>query len=216
MSGHLAEYLTLMAVFALAAVAPGPDFAMVVRQSVVSGRRAAIVTSFGIGAALLFHATYTLAGIGLLVAHSLLAFSLLKWAGAAYLVYVGVKTWAARAPGAAPDAEPTGLAADAAGGSDIRNFALGFLTNALNPKAVLFFLSLFSTLISADTSLALKAGYALSMAGLLIGWFTLVSLFFTGRAVQEHLRRAGRWFNRITGALLIGLGVRLALQRAAG
>ncbi|WP_255684225.1 MULTISPECIES: LysE family transporter [unclassified Xanthobacter] len=208
MVGHLSEYLTLMAVFAVAAVAPGPDFAMVVRQSVVHGRRAGLFASFGIGTALLLHASYTLAGLGLLVSHSLLAFSVLKWVGAAYLVYVGFKTWSAAAGGS-----PEVAAASAPGLSPGRSFALGFLTNALNPKAVLFFLSLFGTVVSAETPLVIQAGYALSMAGLLIGWYTLVTFFFTGRAVRDGLARFGRWFNRITGALLIGLGIRLALQR---
>lgn len=207
---HLAEYLTLMAVFTVAAVAPGPDFAMVVRQSVVFGRRAGLLTSLGIGSALLLHASYTLAGLGFLVAHSLVAFTVLKWAGCAYLVYVGVKTWAAPTPAMEGEAS----VATAGAMSDRRAFALGFLTNALNPKAMLFFLSLFSTLVSAKTSLAVQGFYALSMAALLLCWFTLVTLFFTGRAVREALSRFGRWFNRVTGALLICLGIRIALQRA--
>jgi len=211
MVSHLSEYLTLMAVFAVAAVAPGPDFAMVVRQSVVHGRRAGLLASLGIGTALLFHAGYTLAGLGLLVAHSLVAFTMLKWAGCAYLVYVGVRTWIAPAPaGTVPDGTGEGMPAV----SDRRSFALGFLTNALNPKAVLFFLSLFGTVVSADTPLAVQGLYALSMAVLLICWFTVVTFFFTGRAVRDGLARFGRWFNRITGALLIGLGIRFALQRA--
>lgn len=81
MGSHLSEYLTLMAVFALAAIVPGPDFAMVARQSVVHGRRAGVLASLRIGAALLCHAGYTLAGLGLLVAHSLPAFMVLRgWA----------------------------------------------------------------------------------------------------------------------------------------
>ncbi|MFG1227186.1 LysE family translocator [Xanthobacter wiegelii] len=205
---HLAEYLTLMAVFAVAAVAPGPDFAMVVRQSVVFGRRAGLLTSLGIGSAILLHASYTLAGLGFLVAHSIVAFSVLKWAGCAYLVYVGVKTWAAPAPAMDGEAAPAGVM------TERRAFALGFLTNALNPKAMLFFLSLFSTLVSTETPLAVQGFYALSMSALLVGWFALVTLFFTGRAVRDGLARFGRWFNRVTGALLICLGIRLALQRA--
>lgn len=210
MLSHLPEYLTLMAVFAIAAVAPGPDFAMVVRQSVVFGRRAGLFTSLGVGSALLLHASYTLAGLGFLVAHSLVAFTVLKWAGCAYLIYVGVKTWAAPAPSVGPDT----AALPAVAMSDRRAFALGFLTNALNPKAVLFFLSLFSTLIGAQTPLAVQGFYALSMAVLLVSWFTLVTLFLTGRAVRDALARFGRWFNRVTGALLICLGIRIALQRA--
>ncbi len=213
MTSHLAEYFTLMAVFALAAITPGPDFAMVVRQSVVHGRRAGVVTSLGVGSAMLFHASYTLAGIGLLVAHSILAFNILKWLGAAYLVYVGIKTF--RAPAMSMDLEDPGPHPPVEGRmSDARSFGLGFLTNALNPKAVLFFLSLFGTLVSTDTPIALQMGYALSMSALLMGWFTLVSFFFTGRTVRAQLARAGRWFNRLTGGALIALGVRLALQRA--
>ncbi|MFG1208509.1 LysE family translocator [Xanthobacter flavus] len=205
---HLAEYLTLMAVFAVAAVAPGPDFAMVVRQSVVFGRRAGLLTSLGIGSAILLHASYTLAGLGFLVAHSIVAFSVLKWAGCAYLVYVGVKAWAAPAPAMDGEAAPAGVM------TDRRALALGFLTNALNPKAMLFFLSLFSTLVSPETPLAVQGFYGLSMGALLVCWFALVTMFFTGRAVRDGLVRFGRWFNRVTGALLICLGIRLALQRA--
>lgn len=210
MASHLSQYLTLMAVFALAAVAPGPDFAMVVRQSVVHGRRAGLFTSAGIGLALVFHASYTLAGLGVLVAHSLTAFTVLKWAGAAYLVYVGVKTLGAPAPvGLHCGGEDRAAPAI----SNRRSFALGFITNILNPKAVLFFLSLFGSVVGADTPLAVQGGYALSMAVFAVCWFTVVTFFFTGRAVRDGLARFGRWFNRITGALLVGLGIRIALQR---
>ncbi|TDU00696.1 MULTISPECIES: LysE family translocator [Azorhizobium] len=216
MSSHLAEFLTIMAVFSLAAVTPGPDFAMVVRQSVVRGRRAGIITSFGIGAAIFFHAAYTVAGIGLLVAHSLLAFNVLKWAGAAYLFYVGVKTWRAPPPSYQVDlADAPAPAVAPRRYGDASDFTLGFLTNALNPKAVLFFLSIFTTVVSPTTPQSMQMGYAAGMAGLLVVWFTLVSVFFTGRAVQAQLSRIGRWFNRITGAALVGLGIRLAFQRAS-
>lgn len=210
MPSHLAEFLTLMAVFGLAAVTPGPDFAMVVRQSVAHGRRAGLSTSLGVGSAILFHAAYTIAGVGLLVAHSLLAFNILKWAGAGYLVYVGLRTW--RAP--PPDLDALVVREPRSGVSgDLGSFALGFLTNALNPKAVLFFLSIFTTLVSPDTPLLAQAGYGLAMGGLLAGWFCLVALFFTGGAVRALLVRFGRAFNRLTGGTLILLGLRLAFQR---
>lgn len=210
MPSHLAEFVTLMAVFGLAAVTPGPDFAMVVRQSVAQGRRAGILTSLGVGSAILFHAAYTVAGLGLVVAHSLLAFNILKWAGAAYLIYVGVRTW--RAP--PPDLDAVVSREPRAGVSgDLGSFALGFLTNALNPKAVLFFLSIFTTLVSPRTPLALQVGYGLAMGGLLAAWFCLVSLFFTGGAVRVVLARLGRVFNRLTGGALILMGMRLAFHR---
>ncbi|WP_127090936.1 LysE family translocator [Aquabacter cavernae] len=210
MSSHLAEFLTLMAVFGLAAVTPGPDFAMVVRQSVAQGRRAGLFTSLGVGSAILFHAAYTIAGLGLVVAHSLLAFNILKWAGAAYLIYVGVRTWRAPPPdldAMVADGPRRGVA------GDFGSFTLGFLTNVLNPKAVLFFLSIFTTLVSPTTPLALQAGYGVAMGGLLALWFSLVALAFTGGAARAMLARLGRTFNRLTGGALILLGLRLAFQR---
>lgn len=207
------EFATLMAVFALAAVAPGPDFAMVVRQSVAHGRRVGILTSIGVGSAFMLHASYAVAGIGLVVAHSIFLFNALKGIGAVYLVYIGIKTLCADPPQVkvedAAVMPQAGLSA-----SDLHCFALGFLTNALNPKAALFFLSLFATVASAETPAALQLGYGLAMALLLAGWFCLVSLFFTGRAVRDWLTRIGRWFNRLAGGALVALGCRLAQQRA--
>ncbi len=138
------------------------------------GRRAGIITSFGIGAAIFFHAAYTVAGIGLLVAHSLLAFNVLKWAGAAYLFYVGVKTWRAPPPSYQVDlADAPAPAVAPRRYGDASDFTLGFLTNALNPKAVLFFLSIFTTVVSPTTPQSMQMGYAAGMAGLLVVWFTL-------------------------------------------
>lgn len=208
MTGHPAQFITLMAVFGLMAVVPGPDFAMVVRQSVTRGRRAGLFTAFGIGTAILFHAAYTIAGLGWVVAHSLPAFTALKVAGAAYLVFIGLKTWRS----APPDTRALETSAPSARG-DGGSLALGFLTNALNPKAVLFFLAIFSTQVAPDTAIWEQGVYGLAMAGLLVAWFCLVAVFFTGRGVQGALLACGAWFNRITGGMLVALGLRLALQQ---
>src|SRR5882672_9150565 len=90
------EFLTLFGVFVLAAVAPGPDFASVLRESVGYGRRAGIFTALGVGSAILVHVAYTVAGVGLIIAQSILIFTLVKWCGAAYLVYLGVRSLTAR------------------------------------------------------------------------------------------------------------------------
>ena len=123
---------------------------MVVRQSIVHGRRAALLTSAGIASALLVHGAYTILGIGLLVTQSLLLFNILKLLGAAYLLWLGIS--AIRAPAPKPPASPDRrrqrpIPACAAS----RAFVIGFLTNLLNPKAMLFFLSLFTTLVDART-----------------------------------------------------------------
>lgn len=213
MSHYMYEFFGLMAVFSIMIVSPGADFAIVVRQSIVHGRRSAIMTSFGIGSSLLFHISYTILGLGLLVSKSLLLFSMLKWAGAAYLVYLGIK--ALRAPAMEAPAEIVKDVSDEKKISDGRSFLMGFVTNALNPKPVLFFLSLFSALVSHETPALVQASYGVFMAIALIAWFVAVSTFFTIQSVRDRFVSWGRWFNRITGMVFIGLGIKLATSQAS-
>ncbi|MCJ8145161.1 LysE family transporter [Ancylobacter sp. A5.8] len=210
---YLSEFAALMAVFAVVIVAPGADFALVVRQSVVHGRRAGVATSFGIGASLLFHISYTLLGLGLVVSQSLTLFALIKWLGVAYLIYLGVKSFFEKPL----DIDEGALASQAGARRDLSLaacFGAGFLTNALNPKPVLFFLSLFATLVSHETPVAISFLYGIGMAGALIVWFAGVTLFFTNPAVRARFKACGRWFNRVTGATFVLLGLRLAVQKA--
>lgn len=202
------EFAALMLAFGINAVIPGADFAMVLRQSIAHGRRAALFTSAGIATAILVHGSYTLLGIGVIVSRSLLAFNIIKWIGAAYLVWLAIS--ALRSPAPQPPAEDD-LAAAKRG--DFAAFALGFLTNLLNPKAVLFFLALFTTLVSAHTGGDIKVLYVLCMSLMLFAWFALVSVFFTTPSVRQGFFRFGRWFNRVTGITFIVLAVRVALAQ---
>lgn len=202
------EFAALMLAFGINAVIPGADFAMVLRQSIAHGRRAALFTSAGIATSILVHGSYTLLGIGVIVGQSLMAFNIIKWVGAAYLVWLAIS--ALRSPAPQPPVE--GELATARSG-DFAAFALGFLTNLLNPKAVLFFLALFTTLVSAHTSGDIKVIYVLSMSIMLFAWFALVSVFFTTPSVRQGFFRFGRWFNRVTGITFILLAVRVALAQ---
>jgi RhtB (resistance to homoserine/threonine) family protein len=202
------EFAALMLAFGINAVIPGADFAMVLRQSIAHGRRAALFTSAGIATSILVHGSYTLLGIGVIVGQSLLVFNIIKWVGAAYLVWLAIS--ALRSPPPKPPEEGD-LAAVRPG--DFAAFALGFLTNLLNPKAVLFFLALFTTLVSAHTGGDTKVIYVLSMSIMLFAWFALVSVFFTTASVRQGFFRFGRWFNRVTGITFILLAVRVALAQ---
>ena len=202
------EFLGLMLAFGINAIIPGADFAMVLRQSVVHNRRAAIFTSAGIATSILVHGTYTLLGVGVIVGQSLLLFNILKWLGVAYLVWLAIA--ALRSPPPQPPAEM-----DAAGArrGDMAAFALGFLTNLLNPKAVLFFLALFTSLVSIHTPGEIKVIYVGSMSLMLFAWFALVSVFFTTPSVRQGFFRVGQWFNRVTGITFLALAVRVALAQ---
>ncbi|MDP8252385.1 LysE family translocator [Pseudochrobactrum saccharolyticum] len=216
---YVIEFTGLMAVFVILLVAPGADFALIVRQSIVHGRRAAFITSLGIGASLMFHISYTILGIGLIVSQSLFLFSLIKWAGAAYLFYLGIKALREK-PLNAADADKI-LQTDGEAAqpqqkaiSAKRCFTMGFITNALNPKAVLFFLSLFSSLVSHETPAAIQGIYGILIAIVVISWFAIVTLFFTLEPVRKRFFALGAWFNRVTGMVFIGLGIKLASQQA--
>ena len=211
MTQYWIELASIMAIFSFAIVAPGADTAMVMRQAIVHGRKAAVLTSIGIGVSLMFHVSYTILGLGLIISQSILLFGLLKWLGVAYLVYIGVQSL--RAGTVTLDA---GVASDqpkAAPQTAFRGFALGFLANALNPKPVFFFLSVFSAVVSHETPAAVKFGYGLVMASCLIAWFVGVSFFLTMPRMRAAFERASRWINRVSGAVFIAFGLKLATEK---
>ncbi|MCS4245366.1 MULTISPECIES: LysE family translocator [Rhizobium/Agrobacterium group] len=214
MHAYLIELLSLMAIFAFAIVSPGADLAMVMRQAIVHGRGQAIITSFGIGAALMVHVSYTILGLGLVISQSIYLFNLVKWLGVAYLLYIGIKALRA---GKTDVTAATGdvTTAPRQQQSALKAFTLGFAANALNPKAVFFFLSIFSTVVSAHTPIAIKFSYGLVMASFLILWFIGVSLFMTTPRMRAAFSRASQWIDRTSGVVFIALGIKLATEKAA-
>ena len=140
MHDHWLEFSKVAVAHFLAVASPGPDFAIVLKQSLSHGRRTAIWTSTGVGTAILLHVTYSLLGIGLLIRGSELWFNAVKFAGAAYIAWLGVQALRTR-PRAGFEGEASEPAARPVNGRGA--FAMGFVTNALNPKATLFFISLF-------------------------------------------------------------------------
>ncbi|WP_457581570.1 LysE family translocator [Ensifer canadensis] len=212
MSQYLLEFASLMAIFSFAIVSPGADLAMVMRQSIVHGRRPAIITSFGIGTSLMFHVTYTILGLGLIISQSIYLFNIVKWCGVAYLIYIGIKALRAGQTEISVDAGPSGEPARSQ--SAVKAFGLGFAANALNPKPVFFFLSIFSTVVGAHTPIMIKFGYGLVMATCLILWFVGVSLFMTTPRMRAAFTRASKWIDRASGLVFIALGLKLATEKA--
>lgn len=212
MSAYLIELASLMAIFSFAIVSPGADLAMVMRQSIVHGRRAAIFTSFGVGTSLMFHVSYTILGLGLIISQSVYLFNIVKWCGVAYLIYIGIK--ALRAGKADIEVAPANPGESKQQQSGLKAFGLGFAANALNPKPVFFFLSIFSTVVSAHTPAMVKFSYGLVMAGCLIAWFVGVSLFMTTPRMRAAFARASQWIDRASGLVFIGLGLKLATEKA--
>ena len=199
MHEYWVEFCKFAVAHALAVASPGPDFALVVKQSLSMGSRAGLWTSVGIGTAILLHVGYSLLGLGLLIRGSEGWYNVVKYAGAAYLAWLGMQALRSR-PSDIAGREPVGPGASVNGG---KAFGVGFLTNALNPKATLFFLSLFALVVSPETPQSIQAGYGIWMALATMGWFSIVSLLFTRLRARRIFLRHGQCIDRTLGGVFL-------------
>jgi len=197
------ELLAVITITLLAVISPGPDFAMVTRNSLLLSRRAGVLTAIGIGLGVVVHVSYTLLGIGLLIKQSVWLFGLLKLAGAAYLIYLGIKMLRARPDTGVETAAPPAM-------SDVAALRTGFLTNALNPKTTVFIVSLFMQVVQPSTPTMVQIGYGVFISVAHMLWFSLVALFFSSGAIRLRQLRVRHWIDRAFGGLLVGFGVLLA------
>lgn len=194
-------------------VAPGPDTMLVVRNVLRGGRRDGVVTTAGICLGLFVHATLSAVGVSVILMHSATAFHSLKLVGACYLIWLGVQSLS----GALREGDRAAIAerAPAAAVASVRRcFFEGLLGNLLNPKVALFYLAFLPQFIG-PTDPVLRKSLLLAAIHYVEGivWLILVSLVVdrTRRFFVESAIR--RWLDGVCGALLVGLGLRLALER---
>lgn len=201
-----AQLLTITIIQLLAIMSPGPDFAIICRNSLVYSRRTGIYSAFGISLGILVHVTYTLVGIGLIISRSIILFSAIKLLGAAYLIYIGYKSL---------KAQPSGKIAALKSKQDISRIEaikIGFITNILNPKVTLFFFSLFTQAISPNTPANLRALYGLQMFVFTLGWFTLLAVAISHPIVKNRFLSLSHYVEKTMGVILIALGIKVALE----
>ena len=202
------EFLTIASVHLLAVASPGPDFAIVLKHSISFGRRAAMITSIGVGVAILIHVAYSLLGIGILIKTTPVLFQVFSYVAAAYLLYLGWGAIRSPAPTTLDNVEVKNVVQLI---SDKKAFMVGFLTNGLNPKATLFFLSVFAVAVSPETPNAIKLGYGLYLAVATGIWFCVLSLFLSSKKVTQFIGEKGYWFDRVMGFVLILLAIKLVM-----
>lgn len=195
---------------------PGPDVLYIVTNALRSGARAGVVAGLGITTGCFVHVLAAALGVGALLATSAWAFSLLKWVGAAYLLWLGLRLLLAR-----PAAGPTDLAALAAAQppASLRAVFLGgFWTNVLNPKVAIFFLAFVPQFIPPEAG---HKALSFILLGLLFninsvpvnsGW----ALAAAWMARHGGVQRAMGWLDRVAGVMFIGFGLRLALADRPG
>lgn len=210
MDSFITNWLMLVAVFAVAVLSPGPDFVMAVRNSVLYSRKAGIFTAIGFGLGVAVHVIYCLAGLALIISQSVLLFNILKWIGAAYLFYVGIKALRSKGFEGAGD---IGEVSDRYM-SPFAALRSGFITNLFNPKATMFFLALFTQFIGPDMTILGKVAYGLTCVFMCMLWFSIVATVLTTPKIRVAFLRASKWVDRVCGAMFMALGVKLALARA--
>lgn len=199
------EFISLAILGILIVISPGADFVLVLKNSINFGRRAGILTAVGISLAIGVHISYSMFGITYLISQNELAFQTIRYLGAGYLVYLGVKGILSK--------EQVSNEAEATQKKGQRYFVQGFFCNVLNPKTMLFFLSIFSQLITNNsTDNAFALGYGVYMMALHMAWFTLVAILFTSPLLQDWLNKFKQQLNQVCGAGLVLFGSALALK----
>lgn len=204
------QLLVFIAAGWLLNLTPGPDVLYIVANALRSGARAGVAAAIGITAGCFVHVFAAAAGVGALLATSALAFTALKWAGAAYLLWIGARLLFARAPQQAADLQALAAAQPRLGFAAILRG--GFLTNVLNPKVAIFFLAFVPQFIdpaAGNTALVfvlLGILFNVSSLPINLGWAAAAAWMARRRTVQ----RAMHWLDRAAGAMFIAFGLKLA------
>ncbi|MFQ6573116.1 LysE family translocator [Pseudomonas sp. UM16] len=198
--------LIAVAVFTvLAVISPGADFAMVTRSSYAFGRRAGLSAALGIALGVQVHVLYTVLGIALIISQTPALFLAMKVLGAGYLIYLGYKsltnTTRISLEGDATSAQLGVFGA----------FRSGFLTNALNPKTMLFVVSAYTQVVQPGSPLTTSLGYGLFMSVAHWLWFSLVALLFSSSSLRRVMLDRQLLVDRVIGVALIGLGLTVVL-----
>ena len=187
-------------------VAPGPDMLYVISRGMTHGRRAGIVSAVGVICGILVHTIAAALGLTLIFQTSALAFLIVKYLGAVYLIYLGIKSWREKNIFSLQTSSPA---------TSNQLFWQGVLSNVLNPKIAIFFLAFLPQFIDRESGQVTLQLMTLGLTFAFLGLcFLLVIGYFSGTIGSWFNRRPqySQWFQRLSGSILIGLGLRLALS----
>jgi len=202
--------LILALIHLVSVASPGPDFAMVTKNSLTASRRAGFLTATGITLGIAVHLTYSFLGIGVLVANSVVAFNIIKYLGAAYLIYIGLKSIFSK------NKETDTNLSQKVDKTQVKNdayyFRLGLITNLLNPKAAVYFVSLFSQFIKPDSSFIMNSVMAIMILTITFSWFTFVAYVLSNEIIKAKFTEFKSYIAKAFGILLVGLGLKIALE----
>lgn len=190
----------------LAAMTPGPDFAVVTYNTLRYSRQTGIFTALGIACAIVIHISYCILGLALIITHTPWLFTLIKWVGGTYLIYLGINALRHSKKETSPlnQVDATQKAAI----SHQKAFGQGFLTNLLNPKAAMFFLALFTMVVEARVEW-MDLLLVLVLFCTVFGWFAFLSIMLSHRKIAAFLASTQHYLICATGICLIAFGILL-------
>jgi len=199
--------LSLMIVMTLGLISPGPDFVIVLKNSLSYSRKYGIYTALGVALGTLVHVVYISLGLGFLIKQNIWILLVLKYLGASYLVYIGYKSFASAGDRViSHDAVSVRMSA-------MQSIFSGFLTNALNPKAMLFFIGVFTLVVDSNTDASQVVLYGLMIFIQTFLWFTVVALMFSNKALKSKFEKARCYIDKAIGIIFIGIGAKLMLSK---
>ena len=200
----MTEFLTVAILHLFAVVSPGPDFALITRQSLRFNRRVAIWTSLGIGVGILFHCLLAITGLVILITSNELFSTILKIIGSVYLLYLGINSVIGDQKKSELDEK------DKDNFNKFNGFLVGLITNITNVKAILFFVTVFSVVIDAGNSLSLIF-YGVYMALATFLWFAFISYVFTSKKFKNKFSSFLKIFEKGIGMILILLSLQIII-----
>ncbi len=195
----------------MALAVPGPDFFVVAKTAVSASRRAALLTALGVTGGIMAWAGLALLGLNILFERVVWLQAVVRIAGGGYLLYLGLVMF--RSSLAKPTMDAPGDKQVPA--KDKNSFQAGLLTNLANPKAAVYFGSIFATFLAPGTSTLDKVGMFTLVSAESAGWFLLVGVLFSLPTPRHLYGRTRRWIDRVAGAVFVAFGVRLILVSRA-
>lgn len=191
----------------LGMISPGPDFFLVIKNAARYPRMTALMTSLGVICGVLTHMSYCVAGLAVVITQTPWLFDLLKYVGAAYLIWVGVQALLSRT-----DSKMNLDNVEKQQVKMSKAFVQGYLCNLLNPKATLFFLAMFTQVLQINSTLGEKLWYASIIVGLSCIWWPLLVVLIQSGPVRRGLAKAQKLIDKLLGGVLIALGIKVALS----
>jgi threonine/homoserine/homoserine lactone efflux protein len=206
-SASLSALVSIYALYLGAAMVPGPNLFVIAGASLATSRAQGIVTALGVSTGTAIFALSTLAGLSTVVTTIPALTTTIRICGAAYLVYLGTRALLRAVSGEAVEPPDAAVVPTLA-----RAYVTGLATHLSNPKAIVFYLSLMSIVVSPELQIRTQLAAALGLIVLSLGWYGSVALALSNESVRDRYTRAARWIDAILGIALIGAGLRLALS----